>query len=192
MTDLRKAAEMALEALLNYPLTEGRAIQALRQALAQPETRRASDVIAEKQGSVMRDRSSDITGLLAQPEQEKESTVCAVDSRLLLGRSNNFTKETENRLCDIERRLAAIETQPALAQPEQERLSLRLDVGGGIARASAACGDQIQSVAQELPKREWVGLTVDEILDCYEEHLDRTMFLHRVKSIEAKIKEKNT
>ena len=49
----------------------------------------------------------------AQSEQEKESTPLNVDPRLLLGRSDNFTKETENRLCDIERRLAAIETQSA-------------------------------------------------------------------------------
>ncbi len=40
-------------------------------------------------------------------------------------------------------------------------------------------------------KRQWVGLTVDEILDFYEDHLDRTMFLHIVKSIEVKLKEKN-
>ncbi len=38
MTDLRKAAEMALGALERYAFTEGIAIQALRQALAQPET----------------------------------------------------------------------------------------------------------------------------------------------------------
>jgi len=37
MTDLRKAAEMALGALERYAFTEGIAIQALRQALAQPE-----------------------------------------------------------------------------------------------------------------------------------------------------------
>ncbi len=37
MDNLRKAAEMALGALLKYPMTEGRAIQTLRQALEQPE-----------------------------------------------------------------------------------------------------------------------------------------------------------
>ena len=37
MDNLRKAAEMALDALLKYPMTEGIAIQALRQALEQPE-----------------------------------------------------------------------------------------------------------------------------------------------------------
>jgi integrase len=36
MTD-RKLLEVALCALLNYPLTEGQAIQALRARLAQPE-----------------------------------------------------------------------------------------------------------------------------------------------------------
>ena len=62
----------------------------------------------------------------SKQEQEKESTAQTVDPRVLLGRSNNFTKETENRLCDIERRLAVIETQPAPPskseqEPEKEK-----------------------------------------------------------------------
>ena len=89
MTDLRKAAEMALLAL------DHTARSAVEQYVIEQQV-----VTFLKQA-------------LAQPEQEKESTAQTVDPRLLLGRSNNFTKETENRLCDIERRLAAIETQSA-------------------------------------------------------------------------------
>lgn len=62
-----------------------------------------------------------------QPEQEKESTAQTVDPRLLLGRSNNFNKETENRLCDIERRLAAIETQSA--PPSKQEPDYGIDRG---------------------------------------------------------------
>ena len=54
---------------------------------------------------------------------------------------------------------------------------------------------QAMSYAKEqldTPKREWVGLTVDEILDCYKDNLDRTMFVYIVQTIEAKLKEKNT
>jgi hypothetical protein len=49
---------------------------------------------------------------VAKPEQEKESTAQTVDPRVLLISNGDFTKETGNRLCDIERRLAVIETQP--------------------------------------------------------------------------------
>ena len=54
---------------------------------------------------------------------------------------------------------------------------------------------QAMSYAKEqidTPKREWVGLTVDEILNCYKDNLDRTMFVYIVQTIEAKLKEKNT
>ena len=55
------------------------------------------------------------------------------------------------------------EAAKALAQPEQERLSLRLDVGGGIARAAAACGDQIQSVAHDRACEVMRGLNNAEL-----------------------------
>lgn len=49
----------------------------------------------------------------------------------------------------------------------------------------------VLAVSSLPPERKWVGLTVDEILDFYKDHLDRTMFLHIVQSIEDKLKEKN-
>ncbi len=42
MTD-RELLQQALEALLNYPLTEGKAIQAIRTRLAQPEPEPVAD-----------------------------------------------------------------------------------------------------------------------------------------------------
>jgi len=151
MTDLRKAAEMALEALednsityfVKYVTKLSNARESLRQALAQPDWTTDTPVPPFK--------------YFDSPEYK-------------------------------------------IAQPEQERLSLRLDVGGGIARAAAACGDQIESVAQELPKREWVELTDEERVKCYEttghyqtlRPQDSFAVLSLARAIEAKLKEKNT
>lgn len=49
----------------------------------------------------------------------------------------------------------------------------------------------VLAVSSLPPERKWVGLTVDEILDCYKDNLDRTMFVYIVQTIEAKLKEKN-
>ena len=78
MTDLRKAAEMALEALETFKLAQNpivpQSIYVLRQALAQP-TRNAADFLAEKQGA-FRDPWINImkfykpAHVLAQPEQK--------------------------------------------------------------------------------------------------------------------------
>ena len=118
MTDLRKAANMALYALeYNCRLVQDfgskeqlhshhEAIMALYKSLAQNPLD-----IADR--AYFAGKQAGIQETLAQGEQEKESALCDADPRSLLGRSNNFTKEIENRLCDIERRLAAIETQSA-------------------------------------------------------------------------------
>lgn len=103
---LRKAAEMALHAL--------KFSQNMKRCFA-----RAEQDYHEKIAPIAIEA---LRTALAQPEQEKGSTLRDADPRLLLGRSNNFTKETENRLCDIERRLAVIETQPA--QPSKSWVSL--------------------------------------------------------------------
>jgi hypothetical protein len=48
-------------------------------------------------------------------------------------------------------------------------------------------GDDAQPLYTEAPKREWVGLTDDEIWDCYTSQ-GKQFYL----AIEAKLKEKNT
>ena len=99
-------------------------IEALRQALAQTEQPMSPEHLPQYIATNnIKPTTEGGGGGGSQPEQEKESTAQTVDPCLLLGRSNNFTKETENRLCDIERRLAAIETQPALAQPDNTSYS---------------------------------------------------------------------
>jgi len=42
-----------------------------------------------------------------------------------------------------------------------------------------------------VPKREWVGLT-DEEIDYIEENVDPVLYRHFAKAIESKLKEKNT
>lgn len=133
MTDLRKASEMALEAMerrnsvnYEYKVYLQDAIDVLRQALAQPEqTRRVCNTcdgtgmakgLHNWKGGGKRDQPCWACHEVA--DEKKEPALGDADPRLLLGRSNNFTKEIENRLCDIERRLAAADTQPALAQHE--------------------------------------------------------------------------
>lgn len=102
MTDLRAAAEQALEALLTYPMTEGKAIETLRQALAQPEQ------VAMKQGW-------DVDTLLAQPEQSSSMdewrSMVVVN---LLRRCPNLSKHELRELA------AHFESRLPVAQPEQE------------------------------------------------------------------------
>ena len=43
----------------------------------------------------------------------------------------------------------------------------------------------------KVPKREWVGLT-DEEIDYVEDNVDPALYRHFARAIEAKLKEKNT
>ena len=45
---------------------------------------------------------------------------------------------------------------------------------------------------ERLKKREWVGLTENEIAECFKITPDQYLTWHIYKSIEAKLKEKNT
>jgi len=44
----------------------------------------------------------------------------------------------------------------------------------------------------DKPKREWLGLTEDEIAECFKVTPDQYLTWHIYKRIEAKLKEKNT
>ena len=82
----------------------------------------------------------------------------------------------------------------ALAQPEQEPVAYACK--NDVILAKRWTSDEPPSGWVSLfttaPPKQWVGLTVDEILDCYKDNLDRTMFVYIVQTIEAKLKEKNT
>ena len=71
----------------------------------------------------------------------------------------------------------------ALAQPEQEPVKCT---------CGYAIGHPLVSKCICTLRKPWTGLTVDEILDCYKDNLDRTMFVSIVQAVEAKLKEKNT
>ena len=132
----------------------------------------------------------------AQPEQKKEPTPSNVDPRVLLISDSDFTKETGNRLCDIERRLAAIETQPALAQPEQEPVAWYYadsDVEIHSVALSEDLDDDQKANCIPLytapPSKPWVSLTDEEINDVAEE--SEFGYTNLAQAIEAKLKEKN-
>jgi hypothetical protein len=130
------AMKQALEALDWRFSNADAAIEALRQAIEQ----------AEKQ----------------EPEKEKESTSLNVDPRLLLGRNINCTKNIENRLCDLERRMAKIETHPA--PPRKEWVGLT--------------DEEIHKIIDDCTPDE---AELEELND----------FAKAIFAVEAKLKEKN-
>ena len=142
MTDLRKAAEQALEALENIgrwlPTIgqkglrdyEADAIQALRQALAE-SANSATDFVEPKASS--------------QPEHEPVAWM------------HNFIEGTV-----ITHEPADIDRHP----------------------------DRWTPLYTAPPKREWVGLTEDEVTDCFLDSSEKGILIE--EAIEAKLKEKST
>jgi hypothetical protein len=147
MTDLRKAAEMALEALnsvpdwdCTYPI--GKAKEALRQALAQEVTGEVDAV----------NTSQERVDETAKSEHEPYGYLW-------------FTHQMERRFTHY--------------RPKEEQR-----IG------------EVTPLYAAPPKREWVGLTDDEIYD----YADKFLYQHGSnfgiksfgKAVEAKLKEKNT
>jgi hypothetical protein len=116
------------------------------------------------------------------PEQEKESTAQTVDPRVLLISNGDFTKETGNRLCDIERRLAVIETQPDEATSKKPHAVSYKD-GVPVAHYNF---DPPPYTAP--PRKEWVGLTDEDVSQLIGGMPHGKM----VRAIEAKLRERNT
>ena len=164
MTDLRKAAEMALDALRLYvtmypQMDKGYMVGAretLRQALTQPEFDTPESHIVK--WSIPVDPNN-FGEAFAQPEQEP--TECGYDETVGMC--------TNNPCCEQ-------------AQPEQEfkytPYGLRSDENGKLSIG-------------EISQREWVGLTNEEIASGQAEGEARS-FKSAVRWVEAKLKEKNT
>jgi hypothetical protein len=93
--------------------------------------------------------------------------------------------EQDKLLVDLiqEQRAEIDRLRQALAQPEQEPVCDKDPYYCGYVRCQL--GKVCKNTAQ--PKREWVGLTDDEI-----EHLRNDQPWWMVRDIEAKLKEKNT
>ena len=156
MSDLRKAAEMALDALDIYREHDAEnigladaAYEALRQALAQPEQEPVGYVTIENISS------------WAQVPSIKW-----------------FKKPTEGPLYTA---------PPALAQPEQEPVAW---VYNGILHEfdpSEFATSEVTPLYIAPPKREWVGLTLNEAEEFYDKYTDRAELINAVdKFLEEK------
>lgn len=186
MTDLRKAAEMALEALEKG--TTGlaiRAIPALRQALAQDKQRE----------NRMTDREA-IQKALDTPHRrysiEPHGNGYAIyRDRDLFHHGFNLGHLTEVTPETIELIENALNT--TLAYPEQEPVAwMYVNKDGECEQIEygEAFGDpSVTPLYTAPPKREWVGLTYDE---AYELFVDYDIYsIGLLKATEAKLKEKN-
>ena len=83
----------------------------------------------------------------------------------------------------------------ALAQPKQERVEWGVDWnkdGSCVSIIKRTPNGGIEVVAVEYgPQRTWVGLTDEEIKDCFKITPDQHLPWHIYQRIEAKLKEKN-
>ena len=170
MTNLRKAAEMALEALENYKQGNSEPAKALRQALSNEFNPDWNQVEALQES--LREHMAEIQRLrqaLAQPNS------------------------TCNGMPAYE---GSLSKSQALVQPEQEPVAWMCSdelVRKGYIRISNS-KDETWNIPLYTapPKREWVGLTDEEVDECYywKDRLWTTDEL--VRHVEAKLKEKNT
>jgi hypothetical protein len=96
---------------------------ALRQAIAQAE-KQPMTICNVCNGTGMND---DNKCYACHSPVKKESTPRNVDPRVPLDCNDNFTKNIENRLCDLERRMSKIETHPIEQAERQQALDKKAD-----------------------------------------------------------------
>ena len=114
-----------------------------------------------------------------------------------------YEDEDYDDVCDQKVREARNALRQALAQPEQEPIAWMHTTGTGHVYFRKKPQDKVfnpQPVYTAPPKREWVGLTADEIWQCnkasgsaVEFHIcyEHQNVLDFAEAIEAKLKEKN-
>ena len=152
MTDLRKAAEMALEVMeynrANGTPNMGAAIEALRQALAQDSLRKLAEI----------DRELGLFDEPKQPEQEPETV------------------------------MAKYEFQTYAAYKDGGEMKI-----GVVPEHTAwvTAGKHTVPLYTAPPKREWVGLTDDEVEQVCTQTWSFDPYVI-ARAIETKLKEKNT
>jgi len=74
-------------------------------------------------------------------------------------------------------------------------MTIRISFSDKTVRVAVEINGAIESAITELPQRKWVGLTVEEIGDIYNDTPTAKVgqFVMRLaRAIEAKLKEKNT
>ena len=140
MTDLRTAAQQALEALEKY-----------------------RHMMFAEAGCRYGDGDAAITALRAALEQPEQATVTIQEAWEAAG-GNPGIKATKEELITALQLLDKVCDEAALEQPEQE-----------------------------LPRREWQGLTEEEIHDCFQQrHRDKAVERRLItRAIEAALKERN-
>ena len=191
MNELRKAAEMALEALgypedLDYDADRvlGKAADKLRAALEQPQ-------VEQEQGR-------QIDQLIRERDHRDEIIDKLCDAVLGPDRyewSSQYFFEDAVR--EVEERMAALE-QPAQQEPVAD---VRAYAYSGAAKngeffeavlregAKVADGDKLYTSPQ--PSKPWVGLTRDERMDIINRFAGQD-WVYAVEAIETKLREKNT
>ena len=174
MTDLRKAAEMALEALEDAETNndgEARwdlhraATEALRQALAQQAL---ADSIRPKGKSITKVWVDEINQALAQPQQAQTS---------------GYAKKIESLIKERD------ELRKALAQPEQEPVAW-LEYGGWGDLFVSNKRNGSFPVYKEPPSKPWVSLTSEELASIVVDHAGYPTI--QLTAIEAALRSKNT
>ena len=94
--------------------------------------------------------------------------------------------------CDQKVREARNALRQALAQPEQEPIAWMHTTGTGHVYFRKKPQDKVfnpQPVYTSPPKREWVGLTLNEAEDFYDKYTDRAELINAVDKF---LEEKNT
>ena len=191
MTDLRKAVEMAVPLLIGYREYSGdhrianrcgEVLEALRQALAQPEFDTPESHIVK--WSIPVDPNN-FGEALAQPQQDKLLVDLIQEQRAEIDRLRQALAQPEHGFDRTASHMAGeyVDTAGTEHQFKYVAYGLRADENGKLSIG-------------ELPKREWVGLTDEEILSAAKEVpitciRQRDYDLHFASIIEAKLKEKN-
>jgi len=103
-----------------------------------------------------------------------------------------YEDEDYDDVCDQKVREARNALRQALAQPEQEPVAWMHTTGTGHAYFRKKPQDKVfnpQPVYTAPPKREWVGLTLNEAEDFYDKYTDRAELIN---AIDKFLEEKNT
>ena len=177
MTDLRKAAEMALDAMLSEYSTGGEnkyspwdVIEALRQALAQPEQPMSPEHLPRYVATNGVKPMEGGGGGGSQPEPDWTTDTPIPPFKYL----------------DL--------PEYKTTQPEQEPVAV---IGNwGSVEWAEGVFPQIGDKMYAAPPKQWVGLTDEELVNMVGESVDKAGGWFRYHSfsraIEAKLKEKNT
>ena len=193
MTDLRKAAEMALEALetlwdilddIDTASDMARENDAWYRKRVEALQKKRWDTMITTDGYKLKDGPVEaLRQALAQPEQEQKTPLKVL----------NLTVFTENRLrngrvYDVET-LQAMTSRDILAIPDIGKKALKEVMEALDVYAVNMSQERVDETAK--CKREWVGLTQEEV-DALLWKLSVGAVDEDVRTIEAKLKEKNT